>query len=62
MAKNTILMSLQGGEVKSKAGSATFPNKVQKHDTPFLIDLDLQGQQTWMAGKMLLLRLTKQQI
>ena len=32
--------------------SATFPNKAHRNDIPFLIDLGLQGHQTWMTGSL----------
>ena len=34
---------------KTSKTLATFPYKVHRHGTPFLIDLGLQGHQTWMA-------------
>ena len=47
-----VTPGLYCGLQKTSKASATFPNKVHRHGTPFLIDLGLQGHQTWMVGSL----------
>ena len=47
-----VTLGLYCGAQTASKTLATFPNKVQRHGIPFLIDLGLQGHQTWLAGSL----------